>query len=50
VYDVRVFAVHELVELVTSIGLGVVEVSGSRHTRGRFFGATSPDIWLVARR
>jgi SAM-dependent methyltransferase len=50
VYDVRVYAVHELVELVTSVGLSVVEVSGSRHTRGRFFGATSPDIWLVARR
>lgn len=50
VYDVRVYAVHELVAAVEAAGLRVVEVSGSRHTRGRFFGATSPDIWLVAKR
>jgi SAM-dependent methyltransferase len=50
VFDVRVYAVHELVAACEAVGLTVVEVSGSRHTRGRFFGPTSPDIWLVARR
>lgn len=50
VYDVRVYAVHELVLACEAAGLTVLEVSGSRHTRARFFGATSPDIWLVARR
>ena len=50
VYDVRVWAVHELRAAFEAAHLRVVEVSGSRHTRGRFFGATSPDIWLVARR
>lgn len=50
IYDVRLYAVHELVAACEAAGLTVLEVSGSRHTRGRFFGATSPDIWLVARR
>jgi len=50
VYDVRLYAVHELVAACEAVGLTVLEVSGSRHTRARFFGATSPDIWLVARR
>jgi len=28
----------------------VLEASGSRETRGRFYGATSPEIWLIAQR
>lgn len=49
-YSVRVYALHELVAAVENAGLAVIEVSGSRHTRGRYFGATSADIWLVAGR
>lgn len=50
VYAVRLYAVHELAADCEAVGLRVLEVSGSRHTRGRFFGATSPDIWLTAER
>ncbi|MFO0637485.1 MAG: methyltransferase domain-containing protein [Nannocystaceae bacterium] len=49
-YSVRAYSLHELVGACEGVGLQVVEVSGSRHTRGRFFGATSPDIWLVCER
>jgi SAM-dependent methyltransferase len=48
--SIRVYALHELVALIEEQGLRVVEVSGSPHTRGRFYGATSPDIWLIAER
>lgn len=48
--DMRAYAVHELVQMCGTVGLRVVEVSGSRCTHGRFFGATSPDIWLLAER
>lgn len=49
-YSLRAYALHELVALCESVGLRVLEASGSRHTRGRFFGATSPDIWLSLER
>ncbi len=49
-YSLRVYALHELVALCEGVGLRVLEASGSRHTRGRFFGATSPDIWLSLER
>lgn len=49
-YSVRVYALHELVAAIEQAGLHLLEVSGSRHTRGRYFGATSADIWLVASR
>jgi SAM-dependent methyltransferase len=48
--NMRAYAVHELALMCRSVGLAVVEVSGSRCTRGRFFGASSPDIWLLAER
>lgn len=48
--SIRVYALHELIALVEEEGLRVVEVSGSPHTRGRFYGATSPDIWVIAER
>jgi SAM-dependent methyltransferase len=48
--SIRVYALHELVVLVEEQGFRVIEVSGSPHTRGRFYGATSPDIWLIAER
>ncbi len=46
--SIRAYALHELCVLLAAAGLRVLEVSGSRFTRGRFYGATSPDIWLVA--
>lgn len=49
-YSVRVYALHEIVAAIENAGLTLLEVSGSRHTRGRYFGATSADIWLVAAR
>jgi SAM-dependent methyltransferase len=49
-YTMRAYALHELAALCESVGLRVLEASGSRHTRGRFFGATSPDIWLSLER
>jgi hypothetical protein len=48
--SIRVYSLHELIGLVEDQGLRVVEVSGSPHTRGRFYGGTSPDIWLIAER
>ena len=44
------FSLHELGKILTGHGMRVLEVSGSRETRGRFYGATSPEIWLVAQR
>ncbi|MBC8070183.1 MAG: class I SAM-dependent methyltransferase [Deltaproteobacteria bacterium] len=49
-YTMRAYALHELAALCEAVGLRVLEASGSRHTRGRFFGATSPDIWLSLER
>nr|MCH9687584.1 methyltransferase domain-containing protein [Deltaproteobacteria bacterium] len=46
----RVYGLTELVYLCAQVGLTVLEYSGSRHTRGRFYGATSSEIWLLAQR
>lgn len=46
--SVRLYALHELAALCHDVGLRTREVSGSRHLRGRFYGATSSEIWLVA--
>jgi hypothetical protein len=46
----RAFTLHDLGKLCSTAGLRVLEVSGSRDTRGHFFGATSPDIWILASR
>lgn len=46
----RAYSLHELGKILTGHGMRVLEVSGSRETRGRFYGATSPEIWLVAQR
>jgi hypothetical protein len=46
----RAYTVQDLGKALSSQGMRVVEVSGSRDTRGRFFGSTSPDIWIVAER
>lgn len=46
--SIRAFALHELGKLLHAAGFRVVEVSGSMVTRGRFFGAMSRDILVVA--
>jgi len=46
----RVYGLTELVQACAHVGLRVLEYSGSRHTRGQFYGATSAEIWLVAER
>jgi SAM-dependent methyltransferase len=47
---VRSYGAYELGRMCVDVGLRAVEISGSRHTRGRFWGATSPEIWLVLER
>jgi SAM-dependent methyltransferase len=48
--SVRAYTAHDLVSLCLDAGLRVLEISGSRLTRGRFYGATSPEIWLLVER
>ncbi len=47
---IRAFSLHELGKMLATLGMRVLEVSGSRDTRGRFYGATSAEIWIVAQR
>lgn len=47
---IRLFSLHELGRMLSGMGMRIVEVSGSRDTRGRFYGATSAEIWLIAQR
>jgi SAM-dependent methyltransferase len=46
--SVRAYSLHELGKLLHSAGFRVVEVSGSVHTRGRYFGNQSRHIIVVA--
>jgi cyclopropane fatty-acyl-phospholipid synthase-like methyltransferase len=46
----RAYTVQDLGKAMSQLGLRVVEVSGSRDTRARFYGSASPDIWIVAER
>lgn len=46
----RAYTVQDLGKAMSALGLRVVEVSGSRDTRARFYGSASPDIWIVAER
>ncbi len=46
-YQIRGYNAHELGRLCVDAGLRIVEISGSRLTRGHFYGASSADIWLV---
>lgn len=45
--QIRGYNAHELGRMCVEAGLRVVEISGSRLTRGRFYGASSADIWLL---
>lgn len=47
---IRAFSAHDLSQLFAECGFRVLEISGSRHTKGHFYGATSPEIWLFAER
>lgn len=44
---IRGYNAHELGRMCVDAGLRIVEISGNRLTRGRFYGASSADIWLV---
>ena len=46
--SIRAFSLHELGKLLHAVGFRVVEISGGLTTRGRFFGAFSRDIVVVA--
>lgn len=46
--SIRAYSLHELGKLLHAAGFRVVEVSGSVHTRGRFFGNHSRHIIVVA--
>ncbi|MBL9104308.1 MAG: methyltransferase domain-containing protein [Myxococcales bacterium] len=47
---IRTYSLHDLGRMLAGMGMRVLEVSGSRDTRGRFYGATSAEIWLIAQR
>lgn len=47
---IRTYTVNDLAQLFASMGMRVIEISGSRATPGRFFGAASPDIWVCAQK
>ena len=44
----RAYTVQDLGKAISQLGMRVLEVAGSRDTRGRFYGSASPDIWIVA--
>ena len=46
--SVRAYSLHEIGKLLHAAGFRVTEVSGSAHTRGRFFGGESRQILIVA--
>jgi len=46
----KAFTLHDLGKTLSTLQMRVLEVSGSRDTRGRFYGSFSPDIWVVAER
>ncbi len=48
--SIRAYTLHELVKMFKAVGLKIVELSGCRDTRGRFYNVSSPDIWIVAQR
>ena len=45
--QIRTYNAHELGRMCVDAGLRVVQISGSRLTPGRFYGASSADIWLT---
>jgi SAM-dependent methyltransferase len=49
-YSIRLYALHELGQMMQQVGFRVKEVSGQQATRGVFFGAHSNRIILLAER
>ncbi len=49
-YSIRLYALHELGQMMQQVGFRVKEVSGQQATRGVFFGAESNRIILLAER
>ena len=51
-YDIslRLYSPHELVRALEMVGFELVDLSGSVHTSGAFFGACSPRVLVTARR
>ena len=49
-YSIRLYALHELGQMMQQVGFRVKEVSGQQATRGVFFGAQSNRIILLAER
>ena len=49
-YSIRLYALHELGQMMQSVGFRVKEVSGGQAMRGVFFGAQSSRIILLAER
>jgi SAM-dependent methyltransferase len=49
-YSIRLYALHELGQMMSQVGFRVKEVSGAQATRGVFFGAQSSRIILLAER
>ncbi|MCA9696448.1 MAG: class I SAM-dependent methyltransferase, partial [Myxococcales bacterium] len=47
---IRAFTVQDLGKALSQLGMRVLEVSGNRDTRSRFYGSASPEIWIVAER
>lgn len=48
--SVRAYSLHELGKLLRQTGLRIIEVSGSLYTPGRFFGAASRNLIVLAER
>ncbi|MDC0719621.1 class I SAM-dependent methyltransferase [Nannocystis bainbridge] len=48
--SIRAYSAHTLAKMLPTMGARVIELSGSRDTRGRFYGGASPEIWIFAQR
>jgi len=49
-YSVRLYSLHEIGQMLHAAGFAVTKVSGQQATKGAFFGADSPNIYIVAER
>jgi 2-polyprenyl-3-methyl-5-hydroxy-6-metoxy-1,4-benzoquinol methylase len=48
--SIRLYTAHELIEMCRLVGLQLVEVSGSPHERGAYFGASSRRLAVTVQR
>jgi len=49
-YNIRLYSIHELGQLLKQVGFSIKEVSGQEATRGLFFGAEAKRIIILAER